>query len=698
MSFEDIDIPISVTTTTGNPINDLFIPVLKESIEYDVAVGYFSTGWIRDAAEGIAAIAIKGGRARWIISPALSKGDWELLSTASSVHKKDLVNRIAEKDINKLIEGLKYNTRDTLSWLIADGVLSFRIAVPKNDLNGIFHAKIGIFKDDKGNKVAFSGSYNLTAAAESNWETIDIYSSMRPSEIDRINLKESEFNSMWENSDLNLETYKPDEAAIRPFIEITKYNQRPYTLPANKEAGVREPAIPDYFLDENNKLRRHQEEALKQWFKNNGRGIFNMATGSGKTVTSLAGMTRLYGEVRKHKTGLVIIITVPYRHLAEQWSEEAEAFGYNPIMCYGDYKKWPTQLSEALTDVSQGVASLAVVITVNATYSGDKFQAFLERINVNFLLIADEMHNLGAAKIKQCLPGNAQFRMGLSATPIRKYDDKGSKLLEDYFGRQIIEYGIKQAIDDGTLTEYFYYPVLVEFTDEEMGEYRELSVKIGRLFAGDSEGESEALKSCLIKRARLIGGAENKIIELKKLLREKSESMFNLVYVGDNKQDDIRQVEAVLKMIGNDIGMKARKFTADEDVETRRMILKEFGTGKLQTIVAIRCLDEGVDVPRTENAYILASTSNPRQFIQRRGRVLRKAEGKKYAYIYDFITVPPEHDGIDHGLADADFSTERKLMRRELERINEFATSAVNGGEALDKLRAIKKRLNLLDI
>ena len=700
MSFEDIDIPVSVTTTTGNPINDLFVPVLKESTEYDVAVGYFSTGWIRDAAEGIAAIAVKGGRTRWIINPTLSEEDWKLLSTVDSAQKKDLVNRIAETDINKLIEGLQFDTRNTLSWLIADGILTFRIAVPKNDLNGIFHAKIGIFRDGNGNKVAFSGSYNLTAAAETNWETIDVYSSRRQSEIDRINLKENEFNRMWENTDSNLDIYRPDEEAIRPFINITKYNRRPYLLPDNEPTGVgvREPSTPSYFLDKDNKLRRHQEDALRQWFKNNGHGIFNMATGSGKTVTALAGTTRLYGEIKKRHSSLVVIITVPYRHLAEQWSEEAGAFGYKPIMCSGDYKDWPTLLGETLTDINQGIISLAVIITVNATYSGDKFQEFLERICVNFLLVADEMHNLGAKKIKECLPDNAQFRMGLSATPVRKYDDVGSKLLEEYFGQQIIEYGIKEAIDDGTLTEYFYHPVLVEFTDDEMGEYRELSVSIGKLYARVSGEESPALELLKIKRARLIGGAENKILELKKLLFENKESKYNLVYVGDSKVDDMKQVEAVLNMIGNDIGMKANKFTAEEDVETRRRILEDFRKGSLQTIVAIRCLDEGIDIPRTENAYILASTTNPRQFIQRRGRVLRKAEGKKYAHIYDFIIVPPEHGEGDQGLAEAGFSTERKLMSRELERINEFAVSAVNGGAALDKLRTIKKRLNLLDI
>ncbi|MGV7234962.1 MAG: DEAD/DEAH box helicase family protein [Nitrosomonadaceae bacterium] len=698
MSFEDIDIPISVTTSTGNPIDDLFVPILKKSIKYDVAVGYFSTGWIRDAAEGIAAIAVNGGRARWIINPALSEEDWKLLSTVNSAHKKGMVNRIAEKDIERLIEELQADTRNTLSWLIADGVLTFRIAVPKNDLNGIFHAKIGVFTDVNGNKVAFSGSYNLTAAAETNWETIDVYSSRRSSEMDRISLKENEFNRMWENTDPNLETYMPDEEAIRPFIEFTKYNRRPYSLPSTGQDGVSEPAIPYYFMDENNKLRRHQEEALKQWFKNNGHGIFNMATGSGKTVTALVGITRLYELIRKKQSSLVVIITVPYRHLAEQWSEEAGAFGYKPIMCYSDYTDWPSLLGEALTDINQGITPLVVVITVNATYSSDKFQGFLDRISTNFLLIADEMHNLGAKKIKECLPDNAQFRMGLSATPIRKYDDTGSRLLEEYFGKQIIEYGIKEAIEDGTLTEYYYYPILVEFTVDEMGEYRELSIRIGKLFAQKKDEENPALKSLLIKRARLIGGAENKLLELRKLLYVNKESKYNLVYVGDNKVDDMKQVEAVLKMIGTDVGMKANKFTAEENMEARRKIMDEFRKGELQTIVAIRCLDEGVDLPRTEHAYILASTSNPRQFIQRRGRVLRKAEGKKYAYIYDFITVPPEHGSAAHDLGEADFSIERKLMGRELERVNEFATSAVNGGAALAKLRAIKKRLNLLDL
>ena len=700
MSLSDVNIPISINTSTDNPTNNLFIPLLRESTEYDVAVGYFSTLWIRDAAEGIASIALNGGKSRWIINPTLSEDDWALLSSIDESKREELANKFAVKDIDLLIERLQLDTRNTLSWLIADGFLTFRIAVPKNDLSGIFHAKIGVFRDEKGNKVAFSGSYNLTGAAETNWETIDVYSSRRSTELERIELKENEFNKMWENTDPNLYAYKPNEEAVKPFINITKLYKRPYSLPVEEATKIKasEPEVPQRFLNENNKLRDHQEDALRGWFKNNGLGIFNMATGSGKTVTALTGTTRLYNEIKKKESSLVVMVSVPYRHLAEQWLNEARDFGYEPIMCYGDYKNWPTVLGNALTDINQGLNSLVMVITVNATYSGDKFQGFLDRVSTNFLLIADEMHNLGANKIKECLPDSAQFRMGLSATPIRKYDDIGSKLLEDYFGKQIIEYGIKEAIDDGTLTEYFYYPVLVEFTEEEMGEYRDLSIRIGKLFAMGNNEENDGLKSLLIKRARLIGGAENKVLELKRLLHINKESKYNLIYVGDNKQDDMKQVDTVVKMVGNKIGMKVNKFTADEDVETRKKILDDFGRGAIQVIVAIRCLDEGVDVPKTESAYILASTTNPRQFIQRRGRVLRKAEGKEYAHIYDFITIPPTADENDKALSGASFSAERKLMSRELERINEFAISAVNGGEALNKLSELKNRLNLLDV
>lgn len=701
MTFRDINVLFEVNTSNGNPIKEFFIPVLRQSKSYDAAVGYFTTSWIRDAAEGIASLAANDGRCRWIISPNITEKDWELLSTATDKNnKQSYVDSFIEKDSELLIKQLEENTRNTIAWMIADGILEFRIAIPKNKLKGIFHAKLGIFEDNDNNTIAFSGSYNLTGAAETNWEVIDVFSSLREGDAIRVKNKKSEFNNLWEERDTNLEIYRPSDKMVSKFINITKFTERPYILKTiHSEQSAKVPTIPPYFLNEETELRRHQEKAIKNWFKNNGRGIFNMATGSGKTVTALSVATKLVTNIAKKDMSIIIIICVPYIHLAEQWKSEAEAFNFKPIMCYGDYKNWPNEFNNALINIDHNLIKYQIFITVNATFSGDKFQSYLPRINTNFLFIADEMHNLGAEKLQSGLPENAKFRLGLSATPIRHMDEEGTQALRDYFGEEVIEYGIKEAIHDKTLTEYYYYPIVIEFTEDEMLLYEDLSERIAKVcgMEGEKIGNNPYLSLLLIERARLKAGAENKLFKLKELLKEKQDTKYNLIYVGDVKTEDERQVERVMRIVGSEVGMKVRKFTSDEDMATRKEILEQFSSGELQAIVAIRCLDEGVDVPKTENAYIIASSTNPRQFIQRRGRVLRLAQGKKFARIYDFVTVPPLTKS-DRAYGGEKFRVERSLVRVELERINEFAETAINSGEALAAVLDIKNKLNLLDM
>jgi superfamily II DNA or RNA helicase len=247
----------------------------------------------------------------------------------------------------------------------------------------------------------------------------------------------------------------------------------------------------------------------------------------------------------------------------------------------------------------------------------------------------------------------------------------------------VLEFGLKEAIEHGFLCQYYYHPVIVPLTEDEMSAYKELSLRIARAYAsegGDDDGPSDRVKKLLIERARLVGKAENKMVKLLPLLEERRTSQFNLVYCGDAKDGGDRQVDRVLRLIGTRLGMRANRFTAEETPAERQEVLRDFVSGRLQALVAIRCLDEGVDVPRTETAYILASSTNPRQFIQRRGRVLRRAPGKRTATIYDFITVP-DLDDLSHGDSAA-FNIERNLVRRELIRVNEFAELALNRGEA----------------
>lgn len=697
MGFQDLALPFQVTTTRDDPIAVLFNPLLQRAVCYDVAVGYFSSAWIRDAASGIAALAANGGASRWVISPSLSRDDWELLSTVSSTEERQaVIESAARYEYTALQQALAEDTRIALAWLIRDRIIRFRIAVPKNALSGIFHAKMGVFSDAEGNQVAFSGSYNLTGAAGTNWETIDVYASWHPGDDKRVQAKAAEFERIWHEGDGNLDIFEPTDRLVAKFVEITEHAPRPYTLAKpDAPSGRAALAIPPYYLNEDGKLRDHQERAIQNWFKHNGRGIFQMATGAGKTVTALTTVLKLVQFCRRSNKKLIAIVAVPYKHLAQQWCDEARAFGFDPLICYEQFETWAPQFQQRLRDLSLGVSDHELLITVNATFTGERFQSLLQDIDVNFLFIADEMHNMGGEKIRTVLPSQAQFRLGLSATPERHNDEVGTRAIKDYFGPVVVEYGIDEAIADGTLTPYMYYPIPVEFTLDEMDRYRELSTKIARLFAlGEDNGEpSIALQMALLERARMIGDAENKIGVLKSLLAERRDSRHNLVYCGDAITDGERSIERVLAMLGTELGLKVNKFTNEESTEQRRVMLDDFSEGRLQAIAAIRCLDEGVDIPRTETAYILASTSNPRQYIQRRGRVLRRAPGKRYAAIYDFIVVPPDSTALE----DSAFNVERRLVRKELERVDEFASSSQNAGEALRVLRDIKRRLRLLD-
>ena len=694
MSFKDLTLPVSVTTTSGNPVSDFFVPVLKESVTYDIAVGFFTSNWVRDAAAGIAQFACNGGRSRWIVSPKLNEADYEALKADSGSFDPEKIDQLIITSFNKLYDELQSNTRTMVSWLIAEGVLQFKIGIPARDLSGDLHAKMGCFRDSEGNEIGFSGSYNLTGRASSNWERIDLFCAWEGGrEGIRTNEIKRDFETMWEGQDNNLMVYEPSERAYEKYMSETSNSKKPYG-----EGIKNQFAIPEHFLS-NDGLRPYQKEAINAWFSNNGCGIFNMATGSGKTVTALSAVTTLANHTIENKAKLVVVIAVPYKHLADQWENEAKAFGFEPIKCYGASNKWVPIAQEALLSLGSGDTEVVCFVTVNATFSNAPFQRLMDEFPVNFCLVADEMHNLGAGGLIQSLPKQVKFRLGLSATPVRHGDEQGTKALEDYFGIELINFSLKDAIDNNFLCQYYYYPVTVPLTEDEMEEYKQLSLRIASVFAREgkgTDGPSEFLTSLLIKRARLIGMAENKLIKLVELLSERKDSLYNIVYCGDASDGDERHVEKAMRLIGNAVGMKTKKFTADESPEERQRILSMFATGELQTLVAIRCLDEGVDVPKTETAYILASSTNPRQFIQRRGRVLRKAPGKKTATIFDFIALP-RLDEIG-AAGDQAMNMERNLVKRELERVNEFADMAINSGEALGILRETKKKLHLLDV
>ena len=447
------------------------------------------------------------------------------------------------------------------------------------------------------------------------------------------------------------------------------------------------PVLPSHIV-----LRDYQREAVNNWIANKGRGILKMATGSGKTITALSIAAELYTKIDLE----ALIVICPFRHLVKQWANESQKYGLKAILAFENVDRWDKDLTNQLVNLSLGLQDFISVITTNTTLMSTVFQAKLESFPKKTLLIGDEVHNLGAKKLSANLPRRIGLRLGLSATPERYLDEQGTQAIFNYFGSIIPpEFTLRDAIERGALVHYLYYPMLVENESER---YAELSARIGRAIAAGGEGENnEALTVLLAQRARLVGAAENKLSTLKQIMADRLDTSHTLFYCGDGSiegeidQESQKQLEAITKILGIELHYRVNMYIANTSMSEREELHRRFSSGDLQGLVAIRCLDEGVDIPAIQTAVILASSSNPRQFIQRRGRILRRSPGKERAILYDMVVVPPD-------LGREALETERSLMRKELLRFAEFADLADNCGEARSKIKPLQKRFDLLDL
>jgi DNA phosphorothioation system restriction enzyme len=698
----------SYRSNRDNLLLDFYIPCLHEATHYCRAVGYFTSSVLSLAARGLRSFIDNRGQMRLVASPYFNSEDVEAIK--QGYKRRDVV--IGEALQRGLAFGVDSEVvRDRLgflAWMIGEGMLDIKIAVlEEGESVGLYHEKIGIFEDRSGNRVAFTGSANESAGGLlSNFESLQVFRSWVNSDSDRISPLLGDFDDLWNNRTRSLGVYEFPEAVRRELLKF-----RPTSLPAADPEE--EPNTIDLPLGSRNlgypkapkdlEIRDYQREAVEKWFAANGRGLLRMATGTGKTLTALALVTQLYRALQKENRRLVTVVVCPFKHLVSQWGEEAAKFNILPIKCMESRQAWIGQFTESLAAVRDGHFPFLLAITTISTFQGEAFQDALQRIRGDFLLVADEVHNMGSTNLRQCLPENAAFRLGLSATPERWFDEAGTQSLLDYFGSVVYELGLAEAISIGALTKYDYFPHLVEFTPEELSDYLDISAQIARLSAigsSDSDGDmaDDRVKILLIKRGALIGMARNKLPALVEVLTPFRDSTHNLVYCGSGNveisdDESMRQVDAVVGLLGNDLRMRVNSYTAETYLEERDELRKQFADGDLQALVAIRCLDEGVDIPETRRAFILASSTNPKQFIQRRGRILRRAKGKTLAEIHDFLVTPPA-DSISGDL----FSVERKLLRRELLRVIEFAKLAANGPQAMDSLLPLRSRFNLLDV
>jgi len=702
-ALPELDLRLSYRTGRDDLVRDFFVPCLEASTLYRRAAGYFTSFGLALAARGVASLAARRGKMQLVVSPHLEPDDVEVLLAAKD-NPANALRAIAARNLADIEDALIKDRLNALAWLSASGLLEIKLALrldSKGSLaRGIFHEKTGIFSDETGQHVTFSGSSNETAGGLlENFESVKVFCSWRDGE-GRVQEEIDNFEALWNNATPGLKVVEFTSAS-RELLERYRDHQQP--PPGINPHVVQEPEHSTGFcLPTGFDLRPYQADAIRAWSKAGGRGILAMATGSGKTLTALT----LASKVAEKNRPMVLIVVCPFINLCRQWIREMAPFGLFPIAAFEGRDRWQSLLEEGYQRLSLGLEPVLAIVTTNATFMGDAFQSRLRpRVDggaYHHLLIADEVHNLGAPGIKEILPPGITMRLGLSATPERHHDPAGTKAVVDYFGGVIFQYTLDQAIAEGRLCAYRYHPVAVSLTDQEAQDYADISAKLAKMMrGGDADEDLEPLAMrLLIKRARLLGGAVNKLGALDALIAAMPERPQKAIfYCGDGRTTDsisdeeVRQIQAVARLLGEKHGLRVRNFTYRETAQEREEILQDLSSGFLDGVVAIRCLDEGIDLPDLRMGFLLASSTNPRQFVQRRGRLLRNSPGKQRAVIYDFIVSPPNFGG---GEDDEAFNLERRFFRRELSRISEFCRMAENGPEALASLRQLRIQYNLI--
>lgn len=740
MLLPDYKIKYEYRSPGDNMPKEFYIPLLQAAVSYKRSVGFFSSTALIDISKGISALVQNGGHIEMIASPHLSEEDIKAINEGY-VDRDARIEQILLSGMDSYTDYFATERLNLLANLIASGKMDFKVAFLMNKKGiGIYHEKLGIITDAEGNKVAFSGSMNESGTAfEDNYETIDVYTSWSGgNDLARVNKKEDAFDTFWRDKDKYVRTvdfpnvtkaiiekYKTKEPNYHIDDEQFPKPKEPYypimddqcrelkeTKPVQYgEEGVVEKKITGARIPEDIKLFDYQNKAISEWVSDNYRGIYDMATGTGKTLTGLGSVARVSEDVHDY---LAVFIICPYQHLVDQWVEDVVRFNIDPIIAYSGspQKNWERRLKNAVRD--QGLRKdkgFFCLVTTYATFKTKTVQEIIDRIKAPRLIVADEAHNAGASGFIGYLDNRFEYRLALSATLERHMDEAGTGKLYDFFGRPCIHYTLEEAIKQGKLTPYKYYTIPVYLTEDELIQYKSYTMQMAQCLTKDKKSGRLKLntygKQLAIKRAHLVAGAINKLNALKEAIRPYKDDDNILVYCGatnvnydsdvsSTDDGDLKQIEAITRILGNELDMRVAKFTAEEKIDERERIKTAFAKGDLQAIAAIKCLDEGMNVPGIRTAFILASSTNPKEYIQRRGRVLRKAPGKEYAEIYDFVTLPRDIDDVG-ALSTEEKKGDLTLVKNEIRRMKEFSRVAKNPVEASDLIWDLQSAYGITD-
>lgn len=683
-SLRDVMLKLSYHKGEDDIAADFYLPCLRRSHRYDRAVGFFSSSVFVLAWPSLREFAASGGRMRLVCSPALSGGDIDALNVGYSPSGAEQFSTDAREELQRLLASpvLQKPTK-VLASLVAGGVIDLRIAWIKPQTAGrsrrIFHDKVGIFSDLDEQQVVFKGSMNETwlgLSADGNLESIDVFASWRNEENERRVADEVEyFDNLWHDQQPGVTVTPFPEVVQQELLEIAdELHWEDYVDEICQEMETNAGVTADHRLGTRTP-RPHQVAALDAWEQRGRRGILEHATGSGKTFTALCAIRESLA------LGEVPLVLVPSELLLVQWQDELttafESQGLQLLVCGGGNRAWENQRRLSLWTRDDSLAEPRAVLSTMQTASSERFRRLL-RDGSHLFVVADEVHRTGSPTHQQVLHFSSGPRLGLSATPRRAGDPVGTAALLDYFdGIVPPPFTIQDAIAAGNLTPYSYRPHRVSLDADEQAAWDRLTAEIGRQLAIRGEDEpapiDDAIRRLLIQRARVAKKAAAKSALAAEVVSRYSEQGQRwLVYCED--QEQLRAVRGAIEETGIREVYEYHSAMEGDPESTLRVFEQSGGV-----VIAIRCLDEGVDIPSTTHALILASSRNPREFIQRRGRVLRTAPGKSIAHIHDAIVLP---SGLGQEVPVG------SMVKGELARAIEFGQHAVNPGGVVE-LKAI---------
>lgn len=702
MTLRDYNFTYTYSSGLDHTPIELFSNALSRSKRLDLGLGFFSSASINVLAIGFAKFISNGGFLRMYINQYLSEEDHRMMSSNYiEDFEESLISNF--KELVKVLSQRDEHFFKCLSYLINVSRFEIRVIVPKT--GGIAHQKFGIFYDDDGNKLAFNGSLNFTANAllTKNLETISCQMSWK-GDHEAIASQEKLFRYYYGGNDdvIVYSAPKLEKLIVKRFPPLDIKVLLDEEDRIIKDFSKTDPHFDVYRkCDEpcfpyNSKPRDYQIEAYNAWVARGKTGIFAMATGTGKTITSLNCALEEYYLNNEYQ----LIVLVPTNALVSQWVGEVIKFNFSNIIVVNGQSNWQEKLVNLKGDFEWGDTSNYVIISTYASFLNPAFIRNVNGITTNStILIADEAHNIGAPKIKELFPElMVKKRIALSATPTRAYDIEGNAAIEEFFNDSFpycYSFSMERAIREGKLCPYCYYPIIVQLNEEEEEAYHRLTRML--LYHYDSNlgklDDSQEVTNILMKRKRIIHKAQDKYRAFNSILDiliEQGKKQYIFVYAPEGKDYEDEEESAIIdKLQKNAVErypfLNINTIVGNDSADMRATKIQAFSEGRMNMLFAMKCLDEGVDVPRAEIGIFTSSTGNPRQFIQRRGRILRTHDDKQKAIVYDMIVVPAFRADRE----DTSFEMERSLVRSELARVAHFASLALNYNEAEDALEKV---------